>query len=122
MINARAKGRYNENRSKKLLEEQGYLVEQVKGSSKWNKNVDIFNKFDLMGIKDKRFVFVQVKTNVYSRKVVEDLIEWGKEYLNEYCSMELHIWRDYKGLRTIWLEYPFDIIMDSKKEKKIGRD
>ena len=118
-MNVRSKGRRNENKSKKLLEEKGYLVEQAPGSFMWTKKVDLFGKFDLWGIKDKRFIFVQVKTNRYNGKVVKDLIEWGKKYLNEYCSMQLHIWIDYKGLRTVWLEYPFDIIIDDKKKEKL---
>ena len=41
-MNTRTKGKNAENELAKMLLEKGYLVEQVKGSSKFNKSVDFF--------------------------------------------------------------------------------
>ena len=59
----RSKGQAAEREYQKILESQGYLVERVKGSSKWNKQVDIFGVFDLVGMNHKCLIGVQVKCN-----------------------------------------------------------
>jgi len=62
-MNTRIKGRKAENELATLLRKQGYLIEQVKGSSKFNKSVDFFGWFDMLAVSKKNTLLVQVKSN-----------------------------------------------------------
>ena len=87
MINCRIKGRRNENRCKKMLEDDGWKCIQAEGSQKFKKQVDIFGCFDLYCVKWDINTMktincgVQVKTNKrpdkYLRKQLQD-------FKNEY--------------------------------------
>ena len=41
----------------------GYLVERVKGNSKWQKSVDFFGLWDIIAVKSDEVVWIQVTTN-----------------------------------------------------------
>jgi Holliday junction resolvase len=62
-MNTRQKGRKAENELATIYRKQGYLVDQVKGSSKFNKSVDFFGIADLLCINKKELLIVQVKSN-----------------------------------------------------------
>ncbi len=97
-INTRAKGAKNELRAKKLLESEGYLVYRVKGSTKWNKDVDIFGLFDLFGINKKGYIkLVQVKTN--RKPNMRPFFEFESTYGNYWITVEVWVWYDRKGFK-----------------------
>lgn len=51
MVNCRAKGFANERKAEKILEEEGWTVQRVKGSTKFAKNVDFFGLWDILAIR-----------------------------------------------------------------------
>lgn len=87
MVDRRAKGRRRENEVKKTLQGLGWEVYQVSGSTKWNKQVDMFGLFDLFAIKrinnKTKFKFIQVKNrkpamapfNAFHKKYPETIVE-----------------------------------------------
>lgn len=77
-MNTRTKGRNAENELAKKLLEQGYLVEQVKGSSKFNKSVDFFGQFDIWAINKEETLLIQVKSNT-TAGAKKKITEWKKE-------------------------------------------
>lgn len=105
-MNTRRKGQRNELKSKELLEREGWLVEKVKGSTKWNKNVDFFGLFDIIAIKKvnqlTRILFVQVRSNYISKYHREKIEEWSKKYSDDAISkVQIHVWKDREGLQRI---------------------
>lgn len=62
-MNRFAKGYRSMDKCRKLLEQQGWLVEVVERKGKFFKKKDLFNLFDLMAIKKDETLLVQVKTN-----------------------------------------------------------
>ena len=88
-MNSRAKGRRSELKTKAYLEANGWIVDLVKGSSKFNKSVDFFNLFDGIAIKKGVVLFIQVKSN---RKPSLKLF---KEFHNKYqVPIDIFIWKD----------------------------
>ena len=63
MINTRTKGRNAEKAFAQHLITQGFIVELVKGSTKFSKQVDFFGEFDLIALSSERIWLVQVKCN-----------------------------------------------------------
>lgn len=94
-MNTRRKGRETENRAKKVLEAQGYRVEQVI-HTRYHRN-DFFNRFDLIA-KKKTFPtrWVQVKTNRYDKGVFLDIKDFKDNYGNDLDSFELWVWIEKK--------------------------
>ncbi len=87
MMNRRAKGRRSENRARKLLESEGYLIEQVRGSVKFNKSVDFFEIGDLLGLKylselmRTEIIIVQVKTNQgINKELMQKMIKFREKF------------------------------------------
>lgn len=73
-MNTRVKGRKNELKAKKTLEDQGYTVEVTKSPSKWQKQQDLFGLWDMMAIKADDILFIQVKTNRNAPKEFYDKV------------------------------------------------
>ena len=104
----RAKGNQSELKTQKLLEKEGWRVYRVKGSTKFNKNVDIFGIFDILAVK-KIFLseavgakqmrrWIQVKTNkkIYGKELIP-----FKQFKEESCdnndSVEIWSYINRKG-------------------------
>jgi hypothetical protein len=91
-INTRAKGRRNELRAKKLLEEAGYEVEITKGSQKFNKSVDFFGLWDLIAINPKTIRFIQVKSNRKASGIDQEAMNlW---ITPDCCTKEMWVYKD----------------------------
>ena len=87
----KSKGRRNELKTKQFLEKNGWLVELVKGSTKYNTSVDFFGLFDGLAIKQGLVMFFQVKSN---RKCS---LKPFKEFQEKYgVPIWLFVWFDYK--------------------------
>jgi len=94
-----SKGRMYENKSKQLLESQGYKVEKPV----WTKftGKDFFGYFDLMAIKKgEKMLWIQVKTNYCPKKEKERIIDFCQNNLDKKIhQVELHIWKPYTGVK-----------------------
>lgn len=97
MVNARKKGSRSELKAVKELEADGWLVHRVKGSSKWNKNVDMFSLFDLCAKKDSVTLWIQVKTN--KKPPLDKYSKFKEEYCCEYENVEVWVYTDRKGVK-----------------------
>ena len=95
-MNARRKGSGNELKAVKELERQGWFVYRVKGSTKYNKNVDIFGLFDLVAKKGLETIWVQVKTN--KKPKMDKFRNFYAKHCSFYESVEVWVYKDYKGL------------------------
>ena len=72
----RSKGMAYEREFEERLNNVGYITQRVKGSTKWNQNVDFFGYWDIIGFKPVgNWVLVQVKSN-YATKYENELKEW----------------------------------------------
>ena len=81
-MNRRAKGNRTENLGVKELEQEGFLVYRVRGSSnRFNRDNDIFGLFDILAIKcyeaETEVKLLQIKTN-------------AKPKLNDFISFKLN--------------------------------
>ena len=90
MKNPKAKGRRNEVKTKKYLEERGWLCELVRGSSKFSKSVDFFGLFDLIALKEGIVMFVQVKSN--RKPKLRPFKEFKEKY---FVPIYIFVWKDY---------------------------
>lgn len=103
MVNAKAKGRRREQQTKRLLEERGWLVELVRGSYRFNKQVDFFGLFDIIAIKynpirkQTEVRLVQVKSN---RRPDKETRKRLREFWHKYPDMTIEEWvfKDRKKL------------------------
>jgi len=93
MVSSRAKGMRNERRAQKELEAEGWLIHRARGSTMYNREVDIFGIWDMLGIKQVYFpepktiiICVQIKTN---RKPNRDVFRRFKQC---YPSINCQLW------------------------------
>lgn len=92
---SRSKGNRTELKAVKELEKQGFLVYRVKGSTIFNKNVDIFSIFDIFCIKPNISRLIQVKTNKKPNlKIFEDFKIKYPQF-----NVEVWVWYDYSGFK-----------------------
>ena len=77
-------------------------TQRVKGSTRWNRNVDFFGMFDIIAFNDYRWYLVQVKSQ-YLNKDKNDLKNWVEKYKPVNCEIRLvirnkgkvvHRWRE----------------------------
>jgi len=100
-MNTRLKGQRNELKAVKESEADGWEVCKIKGSTRFNKEVDFFGLWDLMCLKRVHIIndhyrtyvrFIQVKTN-QKRNTTKH-----KEFADKYPDLccELWLYRDRK--------------------------
>lgn len=82
-MNAAAKGRRNEHRSRRLLEASGYVVTRAAGS---------LGAWDLVGIGATEFCLVQVKSNRPPSPAERE--ELAAFECPPNCRRLIHVWRD----------------------------
>lgn len=88
----RAKGSRNELKAVKKLEADGWLVYRVKGSTKWNKNVDIFNLWDICAKSGIHTKWIQVKTN--QKRDIAKHQEFAAKHCSPTESAEVWVYKD----------------------------
>lgn len=95
----RSKGQTRERMAQEMLERSGWLVYRVKGSTKFNRNVDIFGLFDLLCIRKQivgqERLWIQVKTR--DKPPLEPYYEFKEKYCDDHDSVELWVWKKRKG-------------------------
>lgn len=106
MTNTRRKGNLAEMKAVKELEDAGWLAYRVKGSTKWNKNVDIFGLFDILTIKKETLEIGTGYSNQYRKwiqvKHQKPVFKPFEDFYKKYCiypydSVEIWVWVKRKG-------------------------
>ena len=88
MINKYQKGNRRELEARKILEEQGFLVDK-KPRTKYQ-SPDLFGMFDLIAIKQKECLLIQIKSNKSDfYKARKALRSWVK---SNDCQLNCQIW------------------------------
>lgn len=97
-MNTREKGNRNERKAVKELEDVGWLTYRVKGSTKFNKSVDIFGLWDIFAIaRSGAMMLIQVKTN--KKPVLKPFKAFAKKYPFIYC--QIWIYKDRKEKEVV---------------------
>lgn len=105
-INTRKKGQRLELKAFKILEQDGYLVYRVPGSTKWNRNVDMYGLWDLLGIKknignDTVYIkLIQVKSK---KPVLKEWQDFADKYRSFNLSCEIWWWKARQGFQEVKL-------------------
>lgn len=103
-MNTRKKGQLAERRAVQELRDKGYLVYRVKGSTRWNKEVDIFSLFDIYAIKN--LIYAHHGRTLINRKYIQvkhrkPTLTKFKKFKEEYCAedddVEIWVWKGRKG-------------------------
>ena len=112
-MNTRAKGFMRERQAEKMLIEEGWTVQRVKGSTMWNKNVDFFGLFDLIAIRPRQtslsatfdtqtmnqvleFKAVQVKSN--RKPKLDEYREFANRHRGVNATFEVWVFKDNAGV------------------------
>ena len=91
-MNRRQKGRRNEFKAKKILEDAGYDVIIAPMSTRWAKQTDLFGLWDLIAVRHNEIRFIQVKSNHTAPP--EDREAMSLWQCPDICSKELWIFKD----------------------------
>lgn len=99
-MSRRQKGKRRELQARKILEEEGYLVEK-KNTSRWQSE-DFWQTFDILAIKPdgSEIRLVQVKSNRSDfYKAKKEVKKWAKD--NNITNIKCEVWlkEDYKNWR-----------------------
>ena len=84
-MSTRSKGMQYEIEFEKLLINLGYKTQRVKGGTRWGKNTDFWDYWDIISFDNKGWLLVQVKTD-YRKKVYEELTEWFDTNMPPECT------------------------------------
>lgn len=93
----RRKGARTKRKCKEFFEDRGWQVGDVEKSSKYAKQRDLFDLFDLVAIKGATVKFIQVKTNRPAKQ--KPYREWAKEHCCDSIECVVATWYDYKDWR-----------------------
>ena len=95
----RAKGNRSVIKAINYYENDGWLVDKVEKTGKWVFEKDLFSKacdgFDLIGIKQNKVVFIQVKTNKPATQ--KTYIAFSRLYAGQNVNVEVYTWYDRRG-------------------------
>lgn len=101
-MNTRAKGRNAEKEFASILRKQGYLVDLVKGSTKFNKQVDFFGIGDILAINKESLLIVQVKSNTTSG-AIKKLKEFKQSFdFPDFVKFQVVVRYDNKNEDRRW--------------------
>lgn len=95
MVNSRAKGNSSVRKAIAYYTDEGWLVDKVEKTGKYIKDKDLYNLFDLVGVKSNQTIFIQVKTNRPANK--EGYVKFAKKYAGEHLFIECYTWYDFVG-------------------------
>ena len=97
-MNTRIKGNRIQRKCIELLEDEGFLVDKVEKTGKFQKQKDLFGLFDLIAIKPDVVRLVQVTCN--RPHTHKEYLEFSKHYPIASCYQ--YVWLDRKGWKTFW--------------------
>jgi hypothetical protein len=118
-MNTRIKGNRSVRRAIEYYTKEGWVVDKVEKVGKWILIKDLYGLFDLVGVKNNRTVFIQVKTNLFPKK---DLyFEFAKKFGGKNLFVESYTWFDNKG-EVVYRYLPeryTHIMCDARWERKL---
>lgn len=94
---SKRKGARTKRKCKKFYEERGWDVGDVEKTSRYAKQKDLFDLFDLIAIKGQKVKFIQVKTNKPATQ--KPYKEWAKKHCCHNIECVVATWYDYKNWR-----------------------
>lgn len=103
---ARQKGYRSVKAVRDVLEADGYIVGNVERNSKFSKERDLFGLWDLLAVRGRQHIYIQVKTNLSigkkkPTKWLEPYIAWGKEHGSEHVLCQVHVKYDGAGIKVV---------------------
>ena len=99
MVNTRVKGQRTVRKGIQILTDSGYTCDTVEKYGKFVKDKDLFNLFDVVAFKNRKFLFIQFKTNKPGQKWKEPYIEFAQKHGSEHVSIQIWNWFDRKGFK-----------------------
>ena len=91
-MNTRGKGIITERLAEQQLRAQGFLTYRVKGSSRFQKNQDIFGLFDILAVKPTEIKFIQVKGYKVYKSFYIPFKAFKEDYGNNFS---VEVWIKY---------------------------
>lgn len=95
-MNTKKKGQRTLYKIMKQLRDAGWLVSIVERPTRFNRNKDMFNLFDLVAVKGPYIKFIQAKTNQWGS--MKHIKEFTANHGSEFLSCEVWQWKDYDGM------------------------
>lgn len=99
MVQTRQKGNRSLRRAIEYYEADGWRIDKVEKTGKFIIDKDLFNLFDLVGVKPNKSVYVQVKTNRPPPQ--KDFLEFSQQYAGTHLFVESYTWYDRKGAKIL---------------------
>lgn len=94
---SKAKGNRTRYKCIEYYEDLGYQVETVEKTHRFAKIKDLFGLFDLLAIKDREVLFIQVKTNTPATQ--KPFKNWAQAHCSKSIRCICWTWYDRKGPR-----------------------
>jgi len=101
-MSTRSKGRNAEKECAKILRDQKYLVDLVRGSTRFGGAVDFFGVGDVLAINKTEFLIVQVKCNATAgapKKLKQFRID---NELPDWVKLQVWVRHDNKSVDKRW--------------------
>ena len=94
---SKAKGNRTKRKCIKYYAGKGWRVQDVENNYKFAIRKDLFDLFDLIAIKGRRVMFIQVKTNKPATQ--KDYKDWAEKHGSENLLTIVWTWYDREGPR-----------------------
>ena len=106
-MSSRAKGGRTRRKAEKFFRDQGYIVDRVELSGKFTKSKDLFSSdtfsgFDIVALKPKEFILIQIKTN--NPATQQEYIDFAKKYASSQIKVLCMTWYSRKGWVLQWYQ------------------
>lgn len=101
-LSKRAKGNRTRRKAEEFWRNLGYLVDRVELSGKFVRSKDLFSNdnfggFDIVALKPKEFLMIQLKTNVPPTQ--SPYKKFAKKYATDQIKIICQTWYSHKGWR-----------------------
>ena len=103
---ARQKGYRSVAKARKYYEKQGYIVANLEKTGKFVKEKDLFGLWDILALKDRKHIFIQVKTNLSlgkkkRTKWTHEFSDFGSKHGNRYVDYLIWVCYDNKPSKVL---------------------
>ena len=96
-MSSRSKGRGFENRTKALLEADGWVVELVKGGTGWQKSTDFFGMFDIIALHPALPYVLLIQVKGGKRWYLPSLAE--RTLISRFIANQAHVRKEWWAYR-----------------------
>lgn len=111
----RAKGARSVRHALDYYTSQGWLVDKVEKTGRFIVDKDLYNLFDLVGVKKNHSVFIQVKTNVPPNRA--KYLEFASRYAGDRLLVESFTWYDRDGFTILQYLDNGEIVRNNENRK-----